>query len=76
MSATVYGKSVGCVWCDRAKVLLETNGISFEFKDVAAPGILTELKKELPMVRTVPQIWVDGIYIGGYDDLEKYIGTE
>lgn len=76
MQATVYGKSVGCVWCDRAKDLLETNGVSFEFKDVKESEVLAELKEELPMVRTVPQIWIDGVYVGGYDDLEKYLVSE
>lgn len=73
----LYGK-VSCPHCVRAKAYLTEAGIDFEYHDVVKePRALYEmLGRVKPIVGpktpiTVPQIWVDGEYIGGADELEK-----
>jgi len=63
----VYGKE-GCPFCVMTKSYLELNGIPYEYID------LTEINKTAAEVTgrdvsTVPQIYIEGRYIGGYEDL-------
>jgi glutaredoxin 3 len=59
-----------CPYCARARGLLQKKGVSFTDIDVDA-----ETEKRAEMVRraggrsTVPQIFIDGEYIGGSDEL-------
>lgn len=74
MKAVIYGKPV-CPWCDRAKALAEAKGVEFEYVDITAAGIdgakLSEIMGR--PVRTVPQIQLDGDYIGGFEDFKKVL---
>jgi glutaredoxin 3 len=59
-----------CGWCQRAKALLRAHGVrSWTEIDVEAlPGRWDELT-ERTGGKTVPQIYIGGEHIGGYDDL-------
>jgi len=65
----IYTRS-RCGYCDRAKALLERKGIPYREIDVSRD---IELQRE--MIRrsggryTIPQIFIDGVGIGGSDDL-------
>lgn len=73
MSAVVYGKT-NCSYCDKAIKLLNYNKIEYQYLDIhRGDGILDQLRGLLPAVKTVPQIWVDDVYVGGYDDLVAYL---
>lgn len=72
----VYGKP-GCPFCVKAKALLDEAGIPYQYKDVVAePNALYEmLGRVKPIVGpktpvTMPQIWIDGAYVGGATELE------
>jgi glutaredoxin len=72
----VYGKP-GCPYCVRAKALFDTANLPYEYQDVvASPNALYEmLGRVKPLVGpktpiTMPQIWLDGGYIGGATELE------
>ena len=58
-----------CIHCQRAKELLEKEGLPFD--DIRVDEDPNKLKEmmELTQRRTVPQIIIDGNPIGGYDDL-------
>uniref|UniRef100_A0A0G4FGB6 Uncharacterized protein n=1 Tax=Chromera velia CCMP2878 TaxID=1169474 RepID=A0A0G4FGB6_9ALVE len=69
---------VGCKYCKRAKQLLRRLHLPFTTVDVEGePGRLEEAKdlivraagQERPSSLTLPQIFFNGRYIGGYDDL-------
>ena len=71
----LFGKE-NCPHCERAKAHLTENNIPFEYHDViqsprALYEMLARVKPEIgektPV--TVPQIWLDGKYIGGADEL-------
>lgn len=75
----VFGKS-SCPHCIRAKNYLAKANIDYKYHDViASPGALyTMLSYVKPLISpkqpvTVPQIWIDGHYIGGADELSKII---
>lgn len=65
---------VNCEWCDKAKKLLSDNGIGFGMCSIDHQGA-TELRRmlEFMKIRTVPAIFMDGHYIGGYKELRKEI---
>ena len=67
----VYGKS-NCPWCARAKEELELRGMPFDYIDLEEIG---KTAKEVTGrdVKTVPQIYVEGKYIGGYESLMEHL---
>ncbi|MCU7810288.1 MAG: glutaredoxin, partial [Candidatus Thiodiazotropha sp. (ex Notomyrtea botanica)] len=75
----LFGKDT-CPHCKRAKGYLEDAGISYTYHDVVSiPRALYEmLGRVKPLIGpktpvTVPQIWLDGNYIGGADQLEQHV---
>jgi len=78
----LFGKE-SCPHCVRAKGYLEQANIDFEYHDVVKePRALYEmLGRVKPIVGpktpiTVPQIWFDGSYVGGADELEKIVNQQ
>ena len=61
-----------CIWCVRAKHLLESKGISYKDLDINNDDLRKELKIKAPGIKTIPQIFKDGKRIGGYEDLVEY----
>ena len=75
MKVIVYTQA-NCVWCVKAKKLLGAKNIPFTEIIVGSPECSFEdLKKAFfpYAVRTVPQIVMDGMRIGGYEDLVKHL---
>jgi glutaredoxin 3 len=67
----VYGTKI-CLYCDKAENLLRTKDLPFEKiyideDDDAKDYIVKQGFK------TVPQIWLDDNWIGGYDDLVRFL---
>jgi glutaredoxin 3 len=61
-----------CGYCHRAKALLTKKGIAFTEIDVmATPGARSEMMKRTNGAKTVPQIFIDDVPIGGSDDLVR-----
>ena len=60
----------GCSYCEAAKSLLLRRQLAFTERDVSDPAVLVEFRERLPRVRSIPQIFIDGEHIGGYEDLE------
>ena len=78
----VFGKE-SCPHCRRAKAYLEEAGVDYAYHDVVkSPRALYEmLGRVKPIVGpktpiTVPQIWLDGGYIGGADQLGEALARE
>lgn len=78
MDVTIYGRSKGCKFCDRAKLICEMNEFNFNFIDIEAQGLSAEDLAEIvgTPVRTVPQIFVNEQYIGGCDNFESFLKGE
>jgi glutaredoxin 3 len=58
-----------CPWCVRAKQLLAHKGIAFAEIDVTGDDERRAWLVETTGRKTVPQIFIDGRAVGGYDDL-------
>lgn len=63
----IYGHQ-RCGWCIKAKKLAEQYQLKAVWKDTDNQENLNDLKIAMPNVKTVPQIWWNGRYIGGYED--------
>jgi len=60
-----------CPYCIRAKLLLKARGIAYEDIDVTGDRAAREWLVQTTGRRTVPQIFINGEAIGGYDELAK-----
>jgi len=73
MVITIYSKS-NCIFCDKSKALLKGLGLTYDEKmfgkDFNTPEELYEAVGK--QVRTMPQINIDGVLIGGYNQLVEY----
>jgi len=67
-SIVMYSKS-WCPFCDRAKHLLEEKGQRWEEIDVEAHAGKRDEMIERAGRSTVPQIFIDGVHVGGFDEL-------
>lgn len=63
-----------CVACNQAKALLEIKNIDYEVKMLGENATKQELLEMIPTARSVPQIFINGKYIGGLPELRKAIG--
>jgi glutaredoxin 3 len=60
-----------CSYCHRAKALLTRKGVQFSERDVAEAANRAEMTERLPAARTIPQVFIDGRHVGGFDDLNR-----
>jgi glutaredoxin len=70
MKATVY-TGLACSWCERVKALLKDN--EYEIEEITVnPTIMEELQtKYNKVIRTVPQVVIDNVLVGGYQETEE-----
>jgi glutaredoxin 3 len=64
-----------CPYCTGAKALLRSKEIEFEEIDVTDDPVKRAEMERLSHRRTVPQIFIDGRGIGGYDDARRLAAT-
>ena len=62
-----------CGYCDAAKEEFKSRGWKYTSYDIKHADNYIDLKELLPNVKTVPQIWIENEYIGGYDELMEWI---
>ncbi|WP_207063614.1 GrxA family glutaredoxin [Motiliproteus sp. SC1-56] len=74
---TIFGRE-GCGFCRRAKELCEQQSLPFAYFDIHQEGISqADLEKTVgKAVQTVPQIFCGKDYIGGYEDLVKFLNEQ
>lgn len=61
----------GCPYCAKARDLLEENNIAYEQVELG-DGVTTKTLYAVSGEGTAPQVFVDGMRVGGSDDLERY----
>jgi glutaredoxin 3 len=66
----VYSKEY-CSFCKQAKALLQSKKIAFEEIDVTFDAVLQEEMHRLSGRRSVPQIFIDGKSVGGFEELRE-----
>lgn len=70
MKAILWSKDM-CSYCEQAKQLLESKGIEFEERKIGKVWTKEQLLEAVPTARTVPQIFLDDQYVGGYQELRQ-----
>ena len=71
MKATVWSKDQ-CPYCIQAKALLDSKGIEYEERNIMHGTYTKEqLLEAVPTARTLPQIFLDEDYVGGFNELRK-----
>lgn len=78
MSAVIYSKHP-CPFCDRAKMLFNHKGIGYT--EINAIENMDDMVKKVTEATgsppaTVPQIWLDGKYIGGFNQLVEHFKNQ
>jgi len=67
----IYSKDY-CPYCMRAKMLLESRKLKYEEIDITTDTDLqAEMIKKAEGQKTVPQIFIGDIHVGGFDDLKE-----
>ncbi len=60
-----------CPYCTHAKKLLNTKGYKYSEIDVSDPSLRSMLTKKAQGKKTVPQIFIGEMHVGGYDELSR-----
>lgn len=69
-TAEVWSQT-NCAACQQAKHLLERYGIQYAEKMIGVNGYTKkDLIDRVPQARSVPQIFLDGEYVGGLHELK------
>jgi len=61
-----------CVYCELACARLEDLDIPYKYRSITNNPRLKRFFQRRGY-RTVPQIWREGVHIGGYNDLTKHL---
>ena len=65
-----------CGYCARAKGLLDAKGAAYEETDVMMDDKKRTEMRERTKRTTVPQIFINGQHIGGWEELEKWASAQ
>jgi GrxC family glutaredoxin len=71
MSDVEIYRTEHCPYCDMAEELLDEMDVDYEEIDVTHDQETREELVERTGQQTVPQIFIDGTSVGGYDDLRE-----
>ncbi len=73
MKVLIYTKD-NCIWCDRAKILLDSKKISYNEIDLSDDSERLKFYEKIgDNVKTVPQVFIDDKRIGGFEDLKVFL---
>ena len=70
MKAIVWSK-YQCSFCEQAKQLLTQKGILYEERKIGDGWTREDLLEAVPTARTVPQIFLNDEYVGGFTELKQ-----
>ncbi|MDF3070984.1 MAG: grxC [Polyangiaceae bacterium] len=71
MAEVVVYTTPFCGYCVRAKYLLEGKAVPFKEVDVSDDPAKRKWLLDVTRQRTVPQIFINGKPVGGFDDLAR-----
>lgn len=74
-NAIVWSKE-NCIACTQAKELLKSNNIVYEERVIGEGWAREDLLMEVPLARTVPQIFINDELVGGLYELQKHLKRE
>jgi glutaredoxin len=68
-TALIYTKN-DCVWCTKVKTLLESKGLLYVVRNIDEDEAAL---MDAATFKTMPQVFIDGIHIGGYEATENHL---
>ena len=71
----IYTKS-NCQYCIMAKALFKQQQIAYDEKVIGENATVEDLLARVPNAKTVPQIWLNENYIGGYRELSAFFESK
>lgn len=75
-TAEVWSQT-NCPACSEAKRLLEGKGVQIVEKMIGVNGFTKkDLIDKVPAARSVPQIFLDGEYVGGLQELKRKLAND
>lgn len=75
-TATVWSQT-NCPACTEAKRLLDLHSIAITEKMLGFNGYTKkDLIDVVPQARSVPQIFLDGVYVGGLQELKQKLAND
>lgn len=66
----------GCGHCNRAKANLEKHNLSYEEIEIGTSSLSSSTLQALSGKATTPQVFIDGLLIGGADELEAWLNKQ
>lgn len=72
MKVVIWSKP-NCTYCDQAKNLVKSKNIEFEERMIGNGYTKEQLLDVVPNARSVPCIFVDDVYIGGFNELRTIL---
>jgi len=73
LKVLIYTKD-NCIWCDRAKILLDSKKITYNEIDLSDDSERLKFYEKIgDNVKTVPQVFIDDKRIGGFQDLKVFL---
>jgi glutaredoxin len=75
MNVLVYTKK-DCSSCVKAKSLLNIRGVSYKETVIGEDILREDFAATFPEVRTAPFIIIDGVKVGGYEQLREYLDNK
>jgi glutaredoxin 3 len=76
MSRAIVWSKDACPFCLQAKALLESKGIEYEERNINNDYTKEQLLESVPTARTLPQIFLDDEYIGGFTELKNKLNVK
>ena len=77
ITKAVVWSNVDVPYCEQAKKLTQSKNIEYEERNIAhGTWTVQQLQEAVPGARTVPQIFVDDAYVGGYQELKTLLEKE
>jgi glutaredoxin 3 len=73
--AIVWSKNA-CPYCDQAKNLLKLKNIEFEERNIMQDWTKEQLLEAVPTARTLPQIFLGDVHVGGFTELKAYLNAQ
>jgi len=72
MKAILWSK-YHCPYCDQAHALLKSKGYQIEERKIGDGYSREELLEAVPNARSVPQVFIEEGYVGGFKELQAYL---
>jgi glutaredoxin len=75
MSKAIVWSKDGCGQCVQALTMLKSRGIEIEERKIGGDYTREQLLEVVPSARTLPQIFIDDNYVGGFRELKEMFYT-